>query len=328
MDPSIKFVSPKGIIHDKIAEELQAQKIGLLKGHLWEQIELPLFLKSVGNPILVNLVNIAPVLYGNKVITIHDLSWKRYRKAVSWKFYYWYNFITPLIIKTSKHIFTVSKISKTDLINSFNLRADFVTIISNSVSREFRSATPHRRNMNVILSVASINYFKNTSSLIKAFRILKKRYSKKLRLLLIGEINPKVFPENDVIQLINNTKGVELLGHINDVEKLKKIYASSGVFVFVSLSESFGIPPIEAMACGCPVITSNLSALPETCGDAALFVDPHNIDEIANAIQRILTAGELSKDLIKKGYENIKRFSWKESAHKIYNLIQSLNEKG
>jgi glycosyltransferase involved in cell wall biosynthesis len=116
---------------------------------------------------------------------------------------------------------------------------------------------------------------------------------------------------------------VRFLGRVSELE-LITLYSMADVFAFPSFFEGFGIPPLEAMACGAPVITSNTSSLPEVVGDAALQVDPHDMDALSNAIQRLLDDEGLREDLRQKGYEQIKHYTWAASARKMLTIYQKL----
>ncbi len=121
-------------------------------------------------------------------------------------------------------------------------------------------------------------------------------------------------------------KKVRFLGRVSDLE-LVTLYSMTDIFAFPSFFEGFGIPPLEAMACGAPVITSNISSLPEVAGDAALLVDPSNIEELASAIQRLLDDAQLREDLRQKGYKRVEQFSWTASAQKMLAVYQQLYGK-
>ena len=115
LNSKIQFVAPKNIIHKDLAEELDVKVIGYNTGHLWEQIDLPLYLSSIGKPLLLNLSNTAPLFYKNKIVTIHDVAFKRFPQTYSFKFRMFYNLLIPIILKNSKHILTVSEFSKNEI---------------------------------------------------------------------------------------------------------------------------------------------------------------------------------------------------------------------
>jgi glycosyltransferase involved in cell wall biosynthesis len=324
--PEARFVSPKNIIHYDIAKELEVESFGKLTGHLWEQIELPLYLRKKGSPLLLNLVNTAPIFYKNKMVVIHDISWKHFPEYLSKSFYLWYNFMIPRVAKTSKIIFTVSNFSREDISKGLQIDLSKIETVYNAISENFVFLNKKREKM--ILSVASLNYIKNIESLIKAFIFLKS-VNKFLdyKLVLCGGYNKKVFAKTNLFELSKNRDDIVFTGYLSD-EKLVEYYNKASLFVFPSFFESFGIPPIEAMASGCPCVVSNVASLPEVCGDAAYYVNPYDVEDIARGIETVLSDEKLREDLIKKGFENIKRFSWEESAKKIVQIMREIKNRG
>ncbi|WP_022671151.1 glycosyltransferase family 4 protein [Hippea alviniae] len=322
MDHDILFVAPKNILHKNIAEELEVKTIGINKGHLWEQVDLPLYLKRIGSPLLVNLVNTAPLFYKNKVVTIHDISWKHFPCSVSKKFYSFYNFLIPKIAKNSLLIFTVSEFSKNDISKNLNIDKDKVEVIYNAIACKFKRIDSIKKK-NIILSVATLQPYKNMEGLIKSFILLKSKYSefKNYKLVLVGGINQKVFRNTGTLNLIGNKQNIVFTGYVSDNE-LVKWYNKAKLFVLVSKFEGFGIPPLEAMACGTPVIVSNVASLPEVCGDAAYYVDPYNVENIAKGMKTVLENESLQKELIQKGFKRVKMFSWEKSAQKIIGILE------
>ncbi len=318
-----KFVAPKNIIHWSIVKELNAEIIGINTGHIWEQIDLPLYLKKQGSPLVLNLVNTAPLFYKNKIVVIHDVSWKHFPYTVSKKFYLWYKFLIPKIAKNSKLLLTVSNFSKKDLVKELKINEDKIEIIYNSVSDNFKFLNLSREK--IILSVASLQPYKNLEGLIKAFVLLKNsdKFSD-FKLVLVGGYNKKVFSNTKIFEMAEGRSDIVFTGYLSD-DELIKYYNKASLFVFPSFFEGFGIPPLEAMACGCPCVVSNVASLPEVCGDAAYYVNPYDVDDIARGIEKVLTDESLRQALIKKGFENVKRFSWQESAKKIIEVISNLS---
>ena len=115
---------------------------------------------------------------------------------------------------------------------------------------------------------------------------------------------------------------VEFTGYVDD-DQLKQLYRKAKLFLFPSLYEGFGLPPLEAMACGCPVIVSKAASLPEICGDAAYYVNPYDVEDIAKGIYTVLTDEGLQKELIRKGLQRVKLFSWEKSARELINIFRS-----
>jgi len=315
---NILFVSPKNIIHIDLAKELNVKIVGNHTGHLWEQIDLPRYLKSVGSPLLLNLANTAPLFYKNKIVTIHDIAYEKFPKNFDWKFRYFYKFLVPSIIKTSKHIFTVSQFSKNEIIECYKVDKNKISVVYNAVNKIFKLIKKDFNN-EYILAVSSLNYQKNFHSLIKAFNKLK---NKDIKLYLVGDIN-KSFADTQLLKDIEQNKNILFQGRVSDNE-LINLYSNAICFIYPSLYEGFGIPPLEAQACGCPVIVSNVASLPEVCSNSALYCNPYDTDDIKEKIELLVNDKDLQNELIQKGFENIKRFSWEKSAKKLIGIIKGL----
>ncbi len=316
--PSVKFVAPHNILHKDLAEELETNVIGNTTSHLWEQITLPRYLKAAGNPILINLVNTAPLFYKKQIVTIHDLAFLRNPKWFSKTFYLYYRFLIPKIVKNSQKILTVSYFSKNEIMELLHIPQTKIEVIYNAVDVKFHF-NPNAKKKKYILTVSSIDPRKNLKNLILAY---KKLSPKDYKLIIAGSKN-KIFNNTDFREAINGVPGIEFTGHVND-KKLVKLYQEATLFVFPSLYEGFGLPPLEAMACGTPVIVSKTASLPEVCGDAAYYVDPHDPDNIAKGIKDVLYNKELQNQLIAKGFARVKMFEWKNSVEKLLKIINEL----
>jgi len=316
--PNVLFVSPKNIHHTKIANKLNTKTIGISVGHLWEQIDLPLYLRKLGNPLLLNLVNTAPLLYRNQIVTIHDLAFLRHPEWFSKKFYLFYRTLIPKIAKRAKKIVTVSNFSKKEIINLLNIPSQKVEVVYNGISREF-FLNPSLKRENFILAVSSLDPRKNFENLILAF---KKLNLKKYKLLIVGSRN-KVFSNTKIQKLVKEISNIEFTGYVSD-EELIRLYQKAKLFVYPSLYEGFGLPPLEAMACGTPVVVSSVASLPEVCGDATYYVNPYDVNDIARGIETVLKDELLQKELIQKGLKRVKLFSWEKSAKKLLKIIEEV----
>ena len=310
------FLSPKNIKNKELALALDVKTIGRMTGHLWEQIELPLYLSKLGNPMLLNLANTGPIMYSNKLVTVHDIAFERFPQTFNWKFRLFYKFLIPRLIKTSKHIFTVSEFSKKEIASFYKRNMDDITVIYNAVDDKFKPSF-NAREEKYILAVSSLHYQKNFHSLIKVFNKL----NKDIKLYLVGTIN-RNFATTDLLNDIYSNKNIIFKGRVNDKE-LIELYTNAECFIYPSLYEGFGIPPLEAQACGCPVACSNIASLPEVGNDSVLYFDPYNIDDIVDKINTLLDNEELRESLIQKGFNN-KRFNWLLSAEKILNIVRTL----
>ena len=318
MSCDVRFVAPKNILHHDLAEELGVELVGNLTGHLWEQFDLPRYLKKHGNPLLINLCNTAPLFYENKMVTLHDVAFERFPQTFSWKFRYAYQFAIPRIVKSSRKLLTDSSFSKNEISTVYGVDKNKIEIVHCAVSGNFRfvESETHEK---YILAVSSLNYQKNFHALIQAYNLLK---DKNIKLYLVGAIN-KNFADHKLVEDIESNPNIKFMGRVDD-DQLIQLYTNAQCFVYPSLYEGFGIPPLEAQACGCPCVVSNAASLPEVCADSVVYCDPFDVADMAKKIQLVIDDEALRKELRTKGFENIKRFSWEKSAKQIIQIIEGL----
>lgn len=302
------------IIDQSLLNLFNIQEIKGGKGHYWEQVTLPCYLNSIGKPLLINLANTAPIFYINKISTLHDIIFIKYPKSYSWKFRSFYKILIPLILKTSKKVITVSNYSKEDICNYYKVDSKTINVVYNSYSEIFYSDRLIEKK-NYALAVSSPNLHKNFNSMIDAFLSSKIN----LDLKIIGSLS-NVFDSPKY----SSDERIDFLGRVSDKE-LVELYKNAKFFIFPSLYEGFGIPPLEAQACGCPVVSSNASSLPEVLSQSAYFFDPLNLKSISDALVKIDSDGELREELIQKGFINIQRFSWTKSATQLNEILLSNN---
>ncbi|HFK7185062.1 glycosyltransferase family 4 protein [Serratia odorifera] len=318
----VVFVSPANILHQDIAARLNVQIVGTRQGHLWEQWDLPNYLRQQGNPLLINLCNTAPVSYKNKLVTHHDVIYKRYPQSFSAKFRLVYNALVPLMLKSSRGLLTVSEFSKKELHAVFDYPLENIHVIYNAVASQFQpSGDRHTQAKPYLLAVSSPNYHKNFHGLIAAFSRMKG--ADNIVLKIIGSAN-KNFSGVDFSQGSANAERIQFVGRVSDQE-LIALYSNAKAFVFPSLYEGFGIPPLEAQACGCAVISSNRASLPEVLAQSVIYFDPENTEEMTQTLERIVTDENLRQELVEAGYENVKRFDWAKSAQELNRIIMSVN---
>jgi glycosyltransferase involved in cell wall biosynthesis len=175
---------------------------------------------------------------------------------------------------------------------------------------------------NYILFVGSGEPRKNLLGLLKAYLLLPEYMKKDFQLLLTGS---KGGGNQEIVERMEQLKGrVHYLGYLNN-EELAALYRGASCLVFPSFYEGFGLPPLEAMACGCPVIVSNVASLPEVCGEAAYYINPYNGESIAEGIYQVLTDGSLRQSLIQKGLERAALFSWEKSAREHLKVFEEVS---
>lgn len=314
----VKFVAPSNIKFVELADELQAEIVGKHTGYCWEQIELPRYLKRKGSPVLLNFCSVAPLLYDNNILAIHDITWVRYPDTYSFRFRTAYNFLVPRLARKAAKIITVSDFSLKEISGYYNIPENRFVVAHNAVSQRFSQVIDDSlRNENYFVAVSSIKENKNFPMVIESFNLLKKRLPD-VKLYIIGDVREKVF--GNVSLDICGNPDIVLLGRVSDNE-LIRYYSNAVGFIFPSLYEGFGIPVLEAQACGCPVISSNSGSLPEVLLDSALLCSPDDAQAFADNMYAVATDMELRNVLKDKGKKNIERFSWEESARKILNNL-------
>ena len=295
-------------------ENLECQCIktrvcGRLSGHLWEQIELPYFAKD---GFLINFCNCAPLIKKNQTVTIHDAAIAAFPNAYSWKFRIWYKIMYTVLGKRLGTIFTVSNFSRDELHKYFNIDKEKIHITYNGVEH-LQAIYPDNRILdkvpkNYVLAVSSQNPTKNFKLIIEAARQMSK-----VQFVIAGGMNTKVFNEKMKSTLSN----VHYVGYVSD-EELVSLYHNARVFVYPSLYEGFGIPPLEAMLNGSRVIVSKEASLPEICGKYAIYCDAYNCNDLIKKIQDCIDCINVSSN---KMVAKIKeKYSWLKSGkcYKVY----------
>ena len=283
----------------------------------WEQVDLPLFLRKKGNPLLLNFGSPGPLFYSNRIVTIHDLSFLVHPDWFSKSYRFYYKYATPLAARRSKKIITVSECSKMEIVARLSVSEDKVAVIPNAVSAVFmqKSTGNPLEKGKYILSVGSMDPRKNWQRLADAYKLAG--IEKEVKLVVAGK-RDAIFNIDLPAGFSNHTKG-----HVPD-EALASLYQHAALFVYPSLYEGFGIPPLEAMSMGCPVILSDIPVFREVFGDAAHYVNPLSAESIRDGIQRVLSDEPYRKELVRKGTERANHYSWEESARRLISLIDDL----
>ncbi|MRT50496.1 glycosyltransferase family 1 protein [Raoultella sp. RIT712] len=300
---------------DYIVKELNIIELKGGSGHYWEQFTLSLFLNKNNKALLVNLCNTGPAFYKNQIVTQHDISYIRFPDSFSRKFRFFYMSLTPLLLKNSKAIITVSNFSKNEISSYYKVCKSKIYVIPNAVGHVFAMNNNCKLNgaEEYYLTVSSVNYHKNLHGLINA--LVESNIDIKLK--VIGG-RTAAFKNVDIC--VHDPR-IDFLGRVTD-EELVKLYQGAKAFIFPSFYEGFGIPPLEAQSCGCPVISSDRAAMKEVLDKSVFYFNPEIASEMINAIKFINENRRFRKKLIEKGNENIKRYSWTNSAHKLNTLIE------
>jgi len=293
--------------------------IGRQAGHAWEQTELRM---AAGDDFLVNLCNTAPLERRAQLVTIHDAAVWRQPTAYNWRFRSLYKALLPAIARKSLKLLTVSKFSAGELCSLFQLSSKNIEIVPNGADHILRipaDETVLRRNgletQSYLLAVGGASPHKNIASLAGIEHLLS---AHNLRLVCVGSQETAVFART--AQAFSAS--VCALGAVTDGE-LRALYENALGLIFPSLYEGFGIPPAEAMACGCPVLSSTAAALPEVCGEAALYFDPRDRSSLFSAVTQFLGSPRLRSELREAGLERVKLFCWLSSATEFNSIVSA-----
>jgi len=309
-------------------------KYRVIKGSfLWSQISLPLHLFF--SRFFKNRINIffSPAHYAPRfsfcptVVTIHDLSYFYYPQEFLKKDLYKLTRWTQYSVFKAKKIITVSKTTKKDLIKYYPAVESKITVIYNGMDREINeNSTPSTnfkslKSQKYILYVGTLQPRKNIVTLIRAFRLFHTNHPE-YKLVIAGKrgwLFDLIFKEAQDLYVNEN---IIFPGYVSD-EELIVLYKNAFCFVLPSFYEGFGIPILESMSYGCPVIASFNSSLPEVGGDACLYIDPYKPEDIVDKLELLLKDKTLRKELIKKGKERMFFFSWTKCGKETLELLQS-----
>lgn len=304
-------------------------------GYIWRFIQTPLKLKFTKELDLVHdpyeIGALSFKMPFKKVITIHDLTPTLFPHTFRSIMVVLHKLLFPRTLKTADKIIADSKNTKKDLINYFNVPEEKIRVILLAADEKFKPLNKegikevkqnYNLNFSFILYVGTLEPRKNIPSLIKAFYKLKRK-NINYKLVITGKKGRKYKEIFETIDKLNLQKDVIFTGYVSD-EDLPALYKAADLFVYPSLYEGFGLPPLEAMACGTPVITSNTSSLPEVVGDAGIMVNPYDVDGLADAMYEVLTNDELREDMIKKGLERAKMFSWEKCAKETLDVYEEV----
>ena len=259
-----------------------------------------------------------PVLFSSipYVLTIHDLIHLHVpgKAAIAKKIYY--ELLVKPSIKNAYKVLTVSDYSKKNIMEWANIPEDKIVVVGNGVNHCFtKDGTKHQPGYPYLLHVGNTKPHKNVARLMTAFATAK--IDPQLKLILTGKLTPEL---TAIIQKNNLQNRIVFTEKLSD-EQLAEYYRGATAFILPSLIEGFGIPVIEAMACGTPVLISDATSLPEIGGDAALLVDPYSIDSITHGIERITHDSSLRTRLTTQGNEQVKLFSWDKTAEKVQKIL-------
>jgi glycosyltransferase involved in cell wall biosynthesis len=300
-----------------------------------EQITVPLELRRERADLFHAPHYVLPPLTPcRSVVTIHDCIHLRFPQYLPNRLGYAYaRSALWIAAHRSARVMTVSEASKRDILQYFRIPESKVAVIYNAIDERFNEEPPADEVMRVreryqlndpfILYAGNIKPHKNLERLIEAFHIIRRGELEDVKLLIIGDEISKYAALRRTVHRHKLHKHVRFFGFVPDAT-LAILYRLARVFVFPSLYEGFGLPPLEAMASGTPVITSNVSSLPEVVGDAAMLIDPYEPDAIAGAMRRVLVDDRLRDDMRERGLARAREFSWGQSVRRVRQIYDEV----
>jgi len=311
--------------------ERSARALNGVMGHAWEQFILPLKLNP--GSILWSPANTGPLMVRDQALTIHDLSPLEHPEWFRRNFVLWYRLFLPILVKHVRNVFAPSEYVKQKLMRRFGINNVIVTPngVDRSVFHPGAKQTAHHLPECYVLFVGSIEPRKNLGALFQAWHEIKDDFRETW--LIIAGASGHVFRP---VELSDRIERVRFLGYIDD-ESLPGLYADAALFVLPSLDEGFGLPALEALACGTPVIVSNAGALPETVADAGLIFQlgchspegtpgrcEQGEESLSTSMRQCLSDEALRVSLKEKGLARAELFSWQKTADLIWNTLNEI----
>lgn len=319
--PNIQFIClvPPNTQDDLLPkwQTIKIKRAGRLTGNLWEQMELP-FLARRG--LLLSLCNIGPLMHFDQVVIFHDASVFAVPQAYSLPFKIKYRVIMWVLARTARQVLTDSQFSQGELAHYLRINKEKIEVMPGgcdhilAIEPDESILADHRLAQTpFLLAVGSSSPHKNLAIVVKA---IEKSPDYSYNLVIAGGTYSKVF---NAVESIESERIIRL-GYVTDAQ-LRALYSQAVGFIFPSIYEGFGLPPLEAMACGCPVLSSNRASLPEVCGNAALYFDPMDVKGIGRQITQFMNDSTLRDSLKEKGFVRAKQYTWEKAAIMLFNTI-------
>lgn len=300
---------------------------------IWYDFSLKRKLKQIKPDIFISPDAITSLTTDIKTITvIHDLGFVHRPNDLPKSWRKFYNKYSPKFAEKSERIATVSQYSKQDLINSYNVPEEKIDVVYNGVKSNFKpldsvetkELTDKKTQGNpYFFYIGSLHPRKNILNLLQGFNAFKVKDKKNTKLVIGGDFLFKSPEIEGALATLKFKKDIILTGRLSDND-LNKWLSGATALTYIPYFEGFGIPVLEAMSCNTPVITSNVTSLPEIAGDAAHFVSPDSITEIAEGMRKVSESSDYQNELIKKGQQQLKEFSWDKSANLLWESIQKV----
>ncbi len=269
------------------------------------------------------------------VAVFHDLAFIHYPEGLSFFEKKYYNYFFPRFAKKAERIIAVSNFTKSDIIKQYHIDSTKIDVVYNAPAKgfmpiddEIKKVVKHKytNGCEYFIYVGALHPRKNIETLLKAFDEFKKATSSNYKLVIVGRMAWQTNEIEDTFNALQFKNEVIFTGRISD-DELNKIMASAFCLVYIPYFEGFGLPIVEAMACNVPVITSNISSMPEVAGNAAILVNPHSVDETKNAMISISNDEQLRLKLIAESRKRKSYFDWNKSADEVWKSLMNAIKK-
>jgi glycosyltransferase involved in cell wall biosynthesis len=304
---------------EPLPQRASTRSVGMGQGHVWEQFSLA---GAEREKPLLNLCNTAPLARRRQVIVLHDAMVAAMPENFTPLFRNWYRVMICAYTRSAAQLATVSEFSAREISRHFGIPIGRMAIIPESGEHILRTPADYSvlqrlqlEQDGYFLAVSSSAANKNFAAVVKAARHLQRR---DFKFVIVGGGNAAVFNGSG-----DTPEGAVRAGYVSDGE-LRALYERAACFIYPSLYEGFGLPPLEAMCCGCPVIVSNTASLPEVCGDAALYCDPYDPHDIARVLARLLDNRNLREQLRARGLQRAQLWKWRSAALRVGELLDNL----
>lgn len=317
--PSERFVllTPPGADAFPL-EHVEVRQVGRLRGHLWEQVSLA---RASRGGLLVGFSATGPAVRAHQVVTVHDASVHAAPDGFSWAFRTWYRWLIGWLGRRVRLVVTVSAFSKGELATHFGIDPGRIRVATEGHEHILRLPpdptllrSVELRTGRYVLAVSSHAPNKNFRLIVDAIGLLGEPT---FDVVIVGGDDTRVFGDSPLPDLPH----VHLVGYVGDAQ-LRALYEGAELFIFPSVYEGFGLPPLEAMACGCPVVASDAASLPEVCGDAAAYIPPHDARRLADVVTALLDDPGRLAELRSAGLARAAGFTWEAAARRNLELVR------
>jgi glycosyltransferase involved in cell wall biosynthesis len=313
------FIAPRNVRRDA-RDCLEIERKGLFRGQLWEQVDLPRLARS---DLLLSLCNLAPMASTGAITMIHDAQVFITPASYSWGFSNWYRHVLPIVGHRHARILTVSRFTATQLVRFGIAPSDRISVIPNGVdhilAKEARREILERLQLNerkFVIALATVQAHKNIGLLLKAF---SDPALSELRLVLVGAEDRSRFEAEGY----SVPRNVSFAGRVDDGE-LRALFESALCVAFPSITEGFGLPPLEGMLLGCPAVMAPCGALPEIGGNAALFASPDDPGQWVSVLSKLAIDRGTWEQYSVAGRERASLFTWRRAGESLMEVIKSV----